>query len=132
MNLFQRTTWSPYWAGALAGLVLCLSVLITGKYFGASTTFVRSAGLIEKTVAMEHVARSDYFTRTKIKIDWQMLFVVGIIVGSLAASKTAGTFASTPVPPMWRRRFGDSAGKRYLVAFAGGVVALFGARMAGG
>ncbi len=132
MNFFQRTTWSPYWAGALAGLVLCLSVLIAGKYFGASTTFVRSAGLIEKTVATEYVANSDYFTKTKIKIDWQMLFVAGIIVGSLAASKIAGTFASTPVPPMWRRRFGDSAGKRYLVAFAGGIVALFGARMAGG
>lgn len=40
--------WNPYLAGALSGVVLILSVWIAGKYFGASTTFVRSAGLIEK------------------------------------------------------------------------------------
>ena len=40
--------WSPYLAGALSGLVLVLSVLIAGKYFGASTSFVRSAGMIEE------------------------------------------------------------------------------------
>ena len=40
--------WSPYLAGALAGIVMILSVWIAGKYFGASTTFVRSAGMIEK------------------------------------------------------------------------------------
>ena len=132
MSVFKRRTWSPYVAGALAGAVLCLSVLVAGKYFGASTTFVRSAGLIEKAIVSEHVAQSDYFTKTKIKIDWQMLFLVGIILGSLAASRISGTFSSTPVPPMWQRRFGNSIAKRYLVAFLGGVIAIFGARMAGG
>jgi hypothetical protein len=40
--------WSPYLAGALAGLLLIFSVWFTGKYIGASTTFVKTAGLIEK------------------------------------------------------------------------------------
>jgi len=44
-----KKVWNPYLAGALSGVVLILSVWIAGKYFGASTTFVRSAGLIEKT-----------------------------------------------------------------------------------
>ena len=48
MNVFSEKTWSPYVAGALAGLLLVLSVFLTGKYFGASTTFVRAAGLVEK------------------------------------------------------------------------------------
>ena len=39
--------WNPYLAGALAGLVSIGSVWFTGKYFGASTTFVRGAGYVE-------------------------------------------------------------------------------------
>ena len=36
------------------------------------------------------------------------------------------------MPTMWRERFGDSMNKRYLGAFGGGVLLLFGARLAGG
>lgn len=128
----HRKPWSPYVAGALAGLVLCLSVLVAGKYFGASTTFVRSAGILEKTVASDHVANSEYFTRTKIKVDWQMLFVVGIFLGSFIAAGLSRDFSVTAVPPMWRERFGNDRTKRLTTAFLGGIVALFGARMAGG
>ena len=45
MNVLRQKTWSPYVAGALAGLLLVLSVFLTGKYMGASTTFVRAAVL---------------------------------------------------------------------------------------
>jgi len=132
MNVLIRKTWSPYLAGALAGLVLCLSVLIAGKYFGASTTYVRSAGFLEKSIASEHVAKSSYFVRTKIKVDWQMLFVVGVILGAFISSQMSRDFTAVAIPPMWKRRFGTNKGTRFLVAFIGGVIALFGARMAGG
>jgi hypothetical protein len=36
------------------------------------------------------------------------------------------------VPPMWQERFGPNPLKRGVVAFAGGVVAMFGARLADG
>jgi hypothetical protein len=132
MNVFIRKTWSPYLAGAAAGLVLCLSVLIAGKYFGASTTYVRSAGLLEKVVASKHVAKSSYFMRTKLKVDWQMIFVVGVILGSFASAQMSRDFTAVAIPSMWKRRFGTNKAKRFLVAFLGGVIALFGARMAGG
>lgn len=132
MNVLIRKTWSPYLAGAVAGLVLCLSVLIAGKYFGASTTYVRSAGLLEKVVASKHVAKSSYFMRTKLKVDWQMLFVVGVILGSFASAQMSRDFTAVAIPSMWKRRFGTNKAKRFLVAFLGGVIALFGARMAGG
>ena len=53
--------WNPYLAGALTGLLLVFSVWFTGKYVGASTTFVRSAGLIEKVFNVERVANMEYF-----------------------------------------------------------------------
>jgi hypothetical protein len=124
--------WSPYLAGALSGLVLVLSVWLAGKYFGASTTFVRSAGMIEKVVAAERVAAMPYFISKVPKIEWQWMFVVGILLGALISSVTSGSFRWQAVPDMWQGRFGPSPYKRAIVAFLGAVVAMFGARLAGG
>jgi hypothetical protein len=124
--------WSPYLAGALAGVVMILSVWIAGKYFGASTTFVRSAGLIEKIFSAERVEKMDYFIKEIPKIDWQWMFVFGIFIGSLISSTTSRSFKWKAVPDMWEDRFGPGKMKRALVAFIGGMVAIFGARLAGG
>jgi hypothetical protein len=124
--------WNPYLAGALSGVVLVLSVWIAGKYFGASTAFVRSAGLIEKQVSSERVAKMDYFVKVVPKIDWQWMFVVGVFVGSLIASTTGKTFQWQALPNMWQSRFGPGKINRWVVAFTGGAIAMFGARLAGG
>lgn len=124
--------WNPYVAGALSGLLLVLSVWVSGKYFGASTTFVRSAGMIEKTVAPERVSAMEYFAREAPVIDWQWMFVLGIFLGSLASALAGRTFKLVAVPDSFRERFGPGAGKRGVVAFVGGVVAMFGARLADG
>ena len=124
--------WSPYLAGALTGLVMVLSVWITGKYFGASTTFVRSAGLLEKAFSAARVAKMEYFIKEVPKIDWQWMFVVGIFVGSFIAAKTSATFRWQAIPNTWQSRFGTNATKRGVIAFVGGLVAMFGARLADG
>ena len=132
MSVFTKQSWSPYVAGAIAGVVLCLSVLIAGEFIGASTSYVRTVGLIERTVAPEHVKGAPYFIKTKVKLDWQMLFVAGLILGSFISSLISRDFKLTPMPPMWEKRFGPSRARRFTVAFVGGVIALFGARLAGG
>ncbi len=124
--------WNPYIAGALTGLLLILSVWIAGKYFGASTTFVKSAGLLESLFSAERVARMEYFIKELPKIDWQWMFVVGIFFGSLIASLTSRSFRSQAIPAMWEERFGPSRLKRGIVAFFGGAIAMFGARLADG
>lgn len=124
--------WSPYLAGALAGLVSIGSVWFTGKYFGASTTFVRTAGMIESTVNPERVAMMEYFIKEAPKVDWQTMFLVGIFIGALITSIRDASFRFQAVPELWQERFGFSRIKRGLVAFAGGTVAMFGARLADG
>jgi hypothetical protein len=124
--------WSPYLAGALSGVVSILSVWIAGQFIGVSTTFVRTTGMIEKILAPERVAQMEYFIKTVPKIDWQWVFVAGIFIGSLIASTTSGSFRWTALPDMWEARFGISRVKRGLVAFAGGTVGMFGARLADG
>jgi uncharacterized protein len=132
MKVMTRRGWSPYIAGGLVGLLLVASVFLTGKYFGASTTFVRTAGMIEQVVAPEHAAGQEYYKKEKIKIEWQWMFVVGIFFGALAAAAFTKDFKLTPVPPMWESRFGSSKAKRWVAAFLGGIVLMFGARMADG
>lgn len=124
--------WSPYVAGALAGLLIVLSVWATGKYFGASTTFVRSAGMIESLAAPERVETLEYFTKNKPVVDWQWMFVAGIFAGALLSSLSSRSFRVQFVPDSWRERFGPSVGKRWSVAFVGGVIAMYGARLADG
>ncbi len=139
MNLsIFNSRWSPYLAGGLVGLLAVLSVVATTvvlekpKYLGASTTFVRAVGFIEKTVAEDHVAQNSYFNSTKVKVDWQMLFVGGVFLGAFAAARLGKTNKFETVPPIWEQRFGSSATARAVGAFFGGVVLMFGARLAGG
>jgi uncharacterized membrane protein YedE/YeeE len=74
----------------------------------------------------------EYFTWFIPTIDWQFMFVIGIFIGALIASLWSGTFKFQAVPDMWQNRFGTSIGKRGIVAFIGGIIAMFGARLAGG
>lgn len=124
--------WSPYVAGALTGLLLVFSVWFTGKYVGASTTFVRAAGYVERVFDPERVAALEYFKKELPKIDWQFLFVIGIFIGSLVASTTSKSFRLQAVPTMWESRFGPGKVKRGIVAFVGGAIAMYGARLADG
>ena len=125
--------WSPYLAGALVGLLAIFSVYATtqwlGKtsYLGASTTFVRAAGLLERTVAPDRVEKNEYFTKEKVVVDWQFMLVLGIFLGALIGSVTDRSFKLESVPPTWEKRFGPSIGKRAAGAILGGIVAMVGA-----
>jgi len=132
MNPLMQKRWNPYIAGTISGFVSIFSVWVAGKFLGASTTFARSAGLVEKMFAPEHVEKLDYFIKYTPKIDWQWMFVIGIFLGALFSALISGDFKFKKVPDMWESRFGSNIPKRAVVAFIGGAVALFGARLAGG
>lgn len=123
---------NPYVAGALAGVLIVLSASFTGNYFGASSSFVRAAGMIEQVFGPGHVARTSYFLRYAPRVDWQWLFLAGVLLGSLVSALLARDFAWRGVPGMWAERFGPGAPLRAVAAFAGGFVILVGARIAGG
>ncbi|WP_319583355.1 YeeE/YedE thiosulfate transporter family protein [uncultured Pseudodesulfovibrio sp.] len=126
---------NPYLAGALTGVLLALSVLLVGKYFGASTSYVRSVGLLEMTLAPQHVQATDYFMKYFAKeggIDWQWLFVLGIFFGSYLSANFSSSYNWNSLPEIWQARYGARPGLRFILAFVGGAIALFGARMAGG
>lgn len=134
----EKNSRRPYLAGAAVGVIAVLSVYVstnvlsTSKYLGASTTFVRAAGVVEKTIVPEHVASNEYYREKGVEVNWQFMLVVGILGGALLTSVVEREFRVENVPPIWKERFGNGKAFRALGAFLGGVVAMFGARLAGG
>ncbi|HNR13620.1 MAG TPA: YeeE/YedE thiosulfate transporter family protein, partial [Thermodesulfobacteriota bacterium] len=134
----RRIVWRPYIAGALLGVVATISVLVTTQildkpqYLGASTTFVRAAGMIERLIVPNHVAQNPYFTKEKVIVDWQFMLLIGVFVGACLASLADRSFKAESTPPIWRERFGSRVAVRAVGAFFGGILAMFGARMADG
>ena len=124
--------WSPYVAGGLSGLVSIGSVWFVGKYLGASTTFVKTTGMLEKIFSPERVAKMPYFIKETPAIDWQWMVVIGIAIGAFLAAVTSGSFKLQSVPDLWESRFGSAVAPRAMVAFVGGIIAMFGARLADG
>jgi uncharacterized membrane protein YedE/YeeE len=78
------------------------------------------------------VAANEYFTKEKVRVDWQFMMIIGIFIGALVASAPDGSFRFESVPPTWAKRFGPSIVKRAIGAILGGIIAMIGARMADG
>jgi hypothetical protein len=125
-------SWSPYVVGALVGVLSWFAFVTADKPLGTSTTFVRSVGLVEQALVPAHVASNAYFEKTGIKVNWQMLLVVGIFAGAWLSGFLSGDREVERVPSLWKARFGPGVWKRYAFAFLGGALVLFGARLAGG
>ena len=60
------------------------------------------------------------------------MLVIFVAIGAFIAARLGGERFVETVPDTWRRRFGPSVPLRMLAAFGGGLILIFGARMAGG
>lgn len=130
---FTDVSWSPYAVGIGIGVLSWLSFLISGKPIATSTTFARAGGMIEEIITGDKPSKRSYYQKIKLKIDWQWMLVIGIVIGSFLSAIISGDFkVGVWVPSLWASAFGDSALLRVLVAIAGGIILGFGARFAGG
>ncbi len=133
-NYFKHPA-SPYVAGALFGLLTALSGAVAKQMLGASASFVSAAGLILQNFAPA-LADNMYFKFVMPpSVSWQMLLMVGVIIGAFAAAVIMGDFGLrwTPGPdPQWKAVFGPSRIKRAAIVFVAGIILEFGARLAGG
>ena len=136
MNPLREKVWSPYVVGAGIGVLSWLTFITVDKPIGITTAFEYSAALTEQASAPE-VARPYLEAKAKDgkvpKIDWEWMLVLGVFIGAYLSSKMSGDRApEEKVPPLWRSRFGDSPGVRYVGAFLGGLIMMLGARIAQG
>ena len=132
MNFLKHQRWSPYLVGSLIGVLSWFAFVTADRAIGVSTALARTAGMAELTVAPVHVQTNPYFMKFRPAVDWEWMLVLGIVLGAFVSSRLSGDRPKTNVPPLWRSRFGPSAKKRYAGAFAGGMILILGARLAGG
>lgn len=126
-------------AGIALGLLLTLATALV-KPLGVSTQFVVTDAAIAHKVAPQAAESNKYLSKYGEKESWGVgygwMLVFGMFTGGLVTSrllrKKQPTADQGSMPPMWTQLFGSSRGKRFTAAFFGGVLLLFGARLAGG
>lgn len=130
----REKAWSPYAAGILIGLLQIPAFLIVETALGASSSYVTVGGWLTSWVDPS-ILQIDYVARhlsASAKNWWQVALVGGIAIGALLSAKLSGARRDA-VSPIWGRALGSaSSGRRYAVAFVGGFLMLFGARLADG
>lgn len=120
----------PRWAvlGIAFGLLSAVSILLFGP-IGVSGTYPRFIGSILRRVAPEYAASNPYLVKMGTLVTPETMLVVGLLIGGFLASRLGGERA--PRMELVHARE-TSSRQRYLDAFFGGVLILFGARLAGG
>jgi uncharacterized membrane protein YedE/YeeE len=126
----RERRWSPYVVGVALGVTSWFAFATADHGLGITTAFEHLAALVER--ALFPAWLGDYFTDNTPKIGWETMLVAGVFLGSLLSSTLGRDRAHPAVPMLWQQRFGSSAPVRWAVAFLGGTVMMFGARVAQG
>jgi hypothetical protein len=132
MNWLTQAQWSPYIVGAGIGVLSWITWLISNEPIGCSTSFSRIAGMIEKLFRGKKVEKKLYYQEVKPEIDWQMMLVIGVVIGALISSLLSSDFRLQWIPSVWSLTFGDNMVLRLAAGFAGGILLGFGSRWADG
>ncbi len=125
--------WNPYVVGAGLGLLSWVVFAVVNAPLGITTALSQVSGaVVEPLIGEQGLKENPYWAKNMPAWDYGTLFLVGTFIGALASALISRTFRIEKVPAVWRERFGPRTGLRLGAAFAGGILAMYGARMAGG
>ena len=132
-GFITRSRWNPYLVGIGIGLLSWAVFVIVNAPLGVTTSLGQWSGLAaEPVMGVEGVRTNPYWAKNLPKWDYGTFFLIGTFFGALVGAWLSRDFKIEVVPTVWRERFGSSPAKRLAVAFFGGILAMYGARMAGG
>jgi len=135
----MRASWVsvPGWLrwGALIGLVQIFAML-TYAPLGISTAYPQLVGYILDRLSPGFAQQQLYLQEIGAKIGWEVMEVLGVFLGALLAHWLSRRGSANPMAggasAVCIRGFEGSPSRRWLRAFAGGFLILFGARLANG
>lgn len=73
-----------------------------------------------------------FYQKTSPQVDWGVMLVFGIILGSFISSSLSGDFRITSMPLMWSSEISENVFSRLLASALGGILLGFGSRWGGG
>lgn len=132
MNFFALSSWSPYLVGISIGILSWITFIVADRPIGVSTAFVRLSGLIEKLFLKEKVNNNEYYKKYVPNVSWEVMLIIGILIGSFLSSIISGQFNLRIIPQLWKIEFGATYILRIIVSIIGGFLVGLGARWAGG
>jgi uncharacterized protein len=123
---------NPYLAGTLLGMVLLLSMFLSGRGLGASGGFkycvVSIVGAIERPHAEESIYYSKYFENGKKPLNnWLTLEILGVVAGGFISGSISKRLKFKIEKSPW-----ISNTRRLIFAFLGGLLFVYGAQLARG
>jgi uncharacterized membrane protein YedE/YeeE len=120
----------PRWAalGILFGLLSAAAIALYGP-IGVSGTYPRVVGAVLREVAPATASKSAYLTKMGSVVTPESLLVVGLLIGGFLSAFLSRQHA----PAIETINAGETTSqRRYVNAFLGGFLIIFGARLAGG
>lgn len=152
-DFILQKQWNWFASGLALGTVFLLAVILV-KPIGVSTQFVILDAIIWDVVSDDVIVKdaesksgysssNEYLNKNDGKyaknaanpINYSFIFVIAMIFGGFIASKAKLSKVQNEnieICPVWKERYGSSTWIRILVVFFGGMLVLFGARLAGG
>ena len=129
----ERPFWNPYVAGVALGLMLLATFVVMGWGLGSSSGPTRLAFWLAHLVAPAATEANGYMGPyfaggVSVLDDWMVFEVVGVLLGGVLGSYTAGRMRRGAVSKGPR----INRGQRLALAFAGGIIMGFAARWARG
>lgn len=133
MQALRARAWSPYLAGIVIGILQIPAFLLINTALGASSSYVTLSATLAQAFDPA-IAGIEYAARhlDGAKNWWQVGIVAGIALGAFISSRLSGVRRAAPSPVWQTVRGQTTSGGRFLFAFAGGFLMLFGARIADG
>jgi uncharacterized membrane protein YedE/YeeE len=129
----EGSRWRPYLVGIGIGTLSIAVFALVNTPIGVTTSLSQvSGGALAPVIGAAEVASNPYWAKNPLKLDYGTLFLVGTMLGAFLSALANRSFAFESVPPVWRARFGASPAKRFAAAFMGGIIAMYGARLANG
>lgn len=114
-----------WWKGGIALGMLSALAMVLLKPMGTSTVYPSTIAILLKPFFPDFVAGNAYFKTIPITVGWEHMLVLGLPIGASIAYRLARRGGAP------QQAAGDQKVKPW-VAFAGGFLVLFGARLAGG
>lgn len=121
----------PAWAtlGVVFGVVSAVSIVLWGP-IGVSGTYPRLVGAVLRVIDPAYAASNPYLVKMGEFLKPETFLVFGLLIGGFIAARTD---ARTKAPAVERvHAMETSNAARYRDAFLGGLLIVFGARLAGG
>lgn len=129
----SRIDFKPYLIGIGIGVLSWIVFYVVNNPLGITTSLAQVSGAVATPIlGAEAVAKNSYWAKNLFKLDYGTLFLLGTMLGGFLSAVMAGAWRMETVPAVWAERFGPSPAKRYAGAFLGGIIAMYGARLANG